>query len=292
MPTATRSVSRHRSYLIALAIAACVAGMGVLLAALDPPIGWFDRSAAPEPLGRWSLVWVLLFVAAIIASTVGFAFSAIAGAMVLHFVPNGIEAVQIMMFATIGLQTYSVLALRRSIEWSRCLPFLGGGIAAMPLGIVLLLALHNRAYVLLMGAALIGYGLYMQFRRPAALVCGEHRIADVAVGALGGITGPLAAFPGACLVVWCGMRGWDKIVQRAVYQPYILVLQIVALSVITLLRPGSIDLGLAAYALPGFAGAVIGMRVFHSLTDLHFYRTVHAALVASGFALVLEQAAA
>ena len=165
MPTATRSVSRHRSYLIALGIAACVAGMGVLLAALDPPIGWFDRSAAPEPLGRWSLVWVLLFVAAIIASTVGFAFSAIAGAMVLHFVPNGIEAVQIMMFASIGLQTYSVLALRRSIEWSRCLPFLGGGIAAMPLGIVLLLALHPRAYVLLMGAALIGYGLYMQFRR-------------------------------------------------------------------------------------------------------------------------------
>ena len=44
-------------------------------------------------------------------------------------------------------------------------------------------------------------------------------LADLAVGALGGITGPLAAFPGAFLTIWCGMRGWDKVAQRSIYQP-------------------------------------------------------------------------
>jgi uncharacterized membrane protein YfcA len=208
--------------------------------------------------------------------------------MILHLVPNGIEAVQIMMIASIGLQTYSVGSLYRAIDWSRCLIFIGGGIATMPLGIALLLELPPGAYQLLMGAGLVGYGLYMQFRRPLALIGSEHRVADVAVGALGGITGPLAAFPGACIVIWCGMRGWDKIVQRAAYQPYILVMQIVALTIIKLLRPSSFDASLLAYVLPGVAGAVVGMRLFRSLTDLHFHHMVHAALIASGIGLLVS----
>jgi uncharacterized membrane protein YfcA len=43
-----------------------------------------------------------------------------------------------------------------------------------------------------------------------------------------------------------------------------------------------------AYALPGLAGAVIGLRFFHGLTDVQFQRLVNLALVASGAALALK----
>lgn len=75
-----------------------------------------------------------------------------------------------------------------------------------------------------MGVGLVCYGLYMLMRRPARLGSGPSPTADALAGALGGLTGPLAAFPGAGVTIWCSMRGWDKVGQRAVYQPYILLM--------------------------------------------------------------------
>jgi uncharacterized membrane protein YfcA len=236
----------------------------------------------------WLIVSAIIFVAAAVSSTVGFAFSAIAGAMILHYVPNGIEAVEIMMMASIGIQAYSVAGLYSSISWRRCAPFMLGGMAALPLGVVLLLRLDPRAYILAMGAALIAYGLYMLLRRPHLTQRGGTA-ADMLIGALGGITGPLAAFPGACVTIWCGARGWNKVEQRAVFQPYILVLQIAGLAALQLATGrSSINPALLSYALPGLAGAVIGLRIFHALTDLQFQRLVNLALIVSGVALVLK----
>jgi uncharacterized membrane protein YfcA len=243
----------------------------------------------PEILPRWMVISAIVFLAAVVSSTVGFAFSAIAGAMILHYVPNGVEAVQIMMIASIGIQAYSVAGLSRSIQWFRCAPFILGGVAALPIGIFLLLNLQPRTYVLAMGTALVAYGLTMLLRRPFLIKSGHRPAADALVGALGGITGPLAAFPGACVTIWCGMRGWDKVAQRAVYQPYILIMQIISLGALCLMQGQSTpDPALLAYALPGLAGAVIGLRVFRAVTDLQFQRMINLALVASGIALVLK----
>src|SRR5262249_19505706 len=49
----------------------------------------------------WIALSIVVFVAASISSTVGFAFSAIAAAMIFHFSSNAVEAVQIMMAASI-----------------------------------------------------------------------------------------------------------------------------------------------------------------------------------------------
>ena len=242
-----------------------------------------------ESVPSWMIVSVIVVAAATVSSTVGFAFSAIAGALILHCVPDAVEAVQIMMSASIGIQAYSVAGLWRSILWSRCVPFILGGLAALPAGTVLLLNLEPRTYAFAIGCALIVYGAYMLLRRPQAIARGERRGVDMLVGALGGITGPLAALPGTWATIWCGMRGWDKVAQRAVYQPYILVMQIVGLGALFLLQPQSTpDPAVLAYALPGLAGAVIGLRFFHRLSDVQFQRLVNLALVASGAALALK----
>ena len=45
---------------------------------------------------------------------------------------------------------------------------------------------------------------------------------------------------------------------------------------------------LIAYALPGVAGAWLGLQVFQKLSDLQFQRLVNLALIVSGIALALK----
>ena len=273
---------------------ASVAALGLVVAAAAIHGGWRMWPGCLPPFGRLELVppWVgisaIIFIAAVVSGIVGFAFAAIAGALILHYVPNGVEAVQIMMIASIGIQAYSVAGLYRSITWHRCVPFIVGGVITLPVGILILLNLHPRTCVAAMGAALVAYGLYMLLRRPVLVSKGGGTI-DVLVGALGGITGPLAAFPGAFVTVWCGMRGWDKVAQRSACQPYILVLQVLGLGALCLVgRQGAFDPVLLAYALPGLAGAVVGLRISHALTDMHFQGMVNLTLVVCGISLVLK----
>jgi len=252
--------------------------------------GWsrhgFAHLAHETP--SWVAVSIVIFIAASISSTVGFAFSAIAAAMIFHFVSDTVEAVQIMMVASIAIQAYSVAGMWRTISLRACAPFLIGGVATMPVGIYLLLCLRPQAYIFAMGLALALYGAYMLLRQPPSIKRGGA-FADVAVGALGGITGPLAAFPGAFVTIWCGMRGWDKVVQRSVYQPYILILQVLTLAGVSVVSERSMMNGeLFAYALPGVAGACIGLQVFQKLSDVQFRRLVNLALIVSGIALALK----
>jgi uncharacterized membrane protein YfcA len=253
-------------------------------------LGWsrYGLADLAHEVPPWVTVSIVIFVAAGLSSTVGFAFSAIAAAMIFHLVSDTVEAVQIMMVASIAIQAYSVAGMWRTISLRACAPFLVGGIATMPAGIYLLLSFRPQAYVFSMGLALALYGAYMLFKQPPSITRGGVAT-DMAVGALGGITGPLAAFPGAFVTIWCGMRGWDKVAQRSVYQPYILVLQVLTLGGLSLVSGRSVlDGHLIAYALPGVAGAYLGLQVFQKLNDVQFRRLVNLALIASGVALALK----
>jgi len=236
----------------------------------------------------WVPVSLAIFIAASVSSTVGFAFSAIAAAMIFHFVSDNVEAVQIMMVASIAIQAYSVAGMWRTISMRACAPFLIGGAATIPAGIYLLLCFRSQTYILAMGMGLALYGAYMLLRQPPSIRRGGA-FTDVAIGALGGITGPLAAFPGAFVTVWCGMRGWDKVVQRSVYQPYILIIQILTLGGLSLSAGRSvINANMIAYALPAVAGAWLGLQVFQKMSDAQFRTLVNVALIVSGIALTLK----
>ena len=124
--------------IVALATFVAVAAVIAAYPALRGEPHWFAAQVPLEILPSWMVISIMIFLAAVVSSTVGFAFSAIAGAMILHYVSNGVEAVQIMMIASIGIQAYSVAGLSHSIRWSRCVPFIAGGVAALPIGIFLL----------------------------------------------------------------------------------------------------------------------------------------------------------
>jgi hypothetical protein len=108
--------------IVGLATLGVAAAVVAVHAGLRGEPHWLTAYDPLEILPRSIVTAVIIFLAAVVSSTVGFAFSAIAGAMILHYVADGVEAVQIMMIASIGIQAYSVVELSHSIRWYRCAP--------------------------------------------------------------------------------------------------------------------------------------------------------------------------
>src|SRR5215831_11475443 len=174
------------------------------------------------------LTLVIVFIAALVSSVVGFAFSALAGAALMHLYDQPAEAVEIMVLCSIAIQLYCVIAVHRSIQWRLLVPFLVGGAAFAPVGVWMLSEVSGEWFALGLGTFLLAYGALM-IRRRAVRIEASSWWLDLLVGGTGGITGGLAAFPSAFVTIWCSMRGWDKSVQRGVTQPFILVMQLVTL---------------------------------------------------------------
>jgi len=244
-----------------------------------------------QGLHEVAYVLIAVFAASTISSIVGFAFSALCGALLLHIVDSPLQAVRVMIVCSIAIQMVSVAALWHAIDWRRLGVFLIGGFLGVPAGVYALLHLSRASYKIVMGGLLVSYGCYLLLRRPVhALRLGS--LSDACAGFLGGITGGLAGFPGAFVTIWCGLKGWDKARQRGVYQPFILIMQPVTLLAIGLMRPSSssqaqLDWTTLAFVPAALLGAWFGLRIFKRLSDRQFQLVVNALLIVSGIALMV-----
>ena len=169
--------------------------------------------------------------------------------------------------------------------------YLAGGVLGVPAGVYLLLNLHTGAYREVIGGLLIAYGGYLLLRqRTWSLRAGP--LSDACTGFLGGLTGGLAAFPGAFVTIWCGLKGWDKARQRGVYQPFILGMQPVTLIVIYLMRPSSstaaqMDWKVLVFVPAALLGTWFGLNIFKRLSDRQFELAVCALLIFFGIGLIV-----
>jgi uncharacterized membrane protein YfcA len=260
-----------------------IVGLGILIAE-----GIVLSAQGP---GGVAFSLIAVFVASTISSIAGFAFSALCGALLFHLMDSPVYAVQVMITCSIAIQLLSVATLWRSIDWSSLPVFLVGGVIGVPAGVYLLLHLETSAYRDVIGVLLIAYGGYLPLRNPASKLR-TGPLSDACAGFLGGLTGGLAGFPGASVTIWCGLKGWDKVRQRGVYQPFILGMQPVALIVIALMRPASasatqLDWKTLAFIPAALLGAWFGLRIFQRLSDRQFELTVNALLIVSGIGLIL-----
>jgi len=241
--------------------------------------------------GRIAAALLAVLLASTASSIVGFAFSALCGALLFHLIDNPVYAVQVMLVCSIAIQLFSVATIWHSIEWSSLPVFLIGGVLGVPAGVYLLLHLPCDAYRDVIGGLLIAYGAYLLLRWPTrSLRMGP--LADACAGFLGGLSGGLAAFPGAFVTIWCGLKGWDKARQRGVYQPFILGMQPVTLLVIYLMRPSSstatqLDWKTLTFIPAAVLGAWLGLCIFKRLSDRQFELAINLLLIASGVGLFL-----
>jgi hypothetical protein len=231
-----------------------------------------------------------VFAGAVVSGFTGFAFSAVAGAVLLHMLPPA-EAVPLMMVCSVVVQSISLVSLRRHVQWRGSLALIAGGLLGLPPALHILL----RADPVLLrggfGMFIAAYAGYMLFRPKlggqAARAPGV--VEQAAVGFAGGLVGGVTAMPGAAPTIWCDLRGIGKDRQRGVVQPYITAMQVAALAFL-LAQRGLPDALLDDFLLsvpPLAAGTLLGLALFGKVSDALFRRVLLSVLLLSGLTYVI-----
>jgi uncharacterized protein len=229
-----------------------------------------------------------VFLGGFVSGVSGFAFSALAGAIILHFYPPTF-AIPLMMACALIAQLYSLFKLRRSLEWLKSVPLIVGGMVGMPLGLYVLRSVDAHSFRIGFGVFLSAYATYMLLWHTTVTArdIGGGGI-NTAIGFASGVLGGLTAFPGALPTIWCDLRGLPKDVKRGITQPFIATMQFFGFVLATLHGDVSADLAWKiAWSIPALAvGTVFGLGMFGRLNDLMFRRIVLLALLISGLALI------
>ena len=184
------------------------------------------------------LLAAIYVVAAFFSGLSGFGFSAI-GALSLVMLPPQL-GVPVLMVLSVASQALSYGSLARELRqhagaWYRhdgVMPYLAGGVFGLPFGLAILSCLDARPLMAGLGILLVGYAAWSLSApaRAAIAVPTSSLRSAMLVGAVGGVMGGFAAFPGSALVIWNGIVGRTKEQSRALTQPYILCMQLVALA--------------------------------------------------------------
>src|SRR5256886_13780645 len=228
------------------------------------------------------------FAGALVAGLSGFAFGLVAASIWLYILTPMQTATLIIAFGLI-VQGYSVWKLRRGLDWKRLWPFVAGAALGTPVGVSILTwanPAHVRAGV---GALLVLYSLYALLRPTIAPVKAAGAAVDAGIGFLNGVLGGITGLAGILVTIWCGLRGWPKDVQRAVFQP--VAVAIFAMSALWIGAGGAIApevIKLFLIGLPAlFAGTWLGLKLFGRLDEATFRKIVLVLLLTSGALLVV-----
>ena len=104
-----------------------------------------------------------VFAGAVMSGLVGFAFSAVAGAILLHVLPPT-EAVPLMMACSLVPQIASLVALRRTMKWRGSLMLIAGGALGIVPALYLLHHVDAATFRVGFGIFLAAYAAYMLLR--------------------------------------------------------------------------------------------------------------------------------
>ena len=165
-------------------------------------------------------------------------------------------------------------------------------------GVWLLLHLDPLALSVLVGFILLGYASWSHFMPIVIKMSNTGPAPSIAVGFVGGVIGGFTAFPGCAVVIWAVLTGMPKREQRGILQPYILCMQLLALSILALtpfrLSPTGASMVppfwmLFLIMLPFVLGCTaLGVRTFRKLSDFNFKQVTLGLLGLSGVALMMK----
>jgi uncharacterized membrane protein YfcA len=229
-----------------------------------------------------------VFLGAFVSGFAGFAFSAVAGGILLHTLLP-MEAVPLMMACSVGVQATNLWALRRDIEWKQSLVLVLGGMLGVPIAVWLLQTTDAPTFREVFGLAIALYAGYMLFRPSITHLQLMNRGRNALIGFGGGLIGGLTAMPGALPTIWCDMHGVPKNKQRGLVQPFIAAMQVFALAL--MLIHHDLSAGVLAnllLSIPALiAGSVLGILAFRNVSEQIFRRIILIVLLVSGLLLVV-----
>jgi uncharacterized protein len=108
------------------------------------------------------------------------------------------------------------------------------------------------------------------------------------IGFFNGVLGGLTGLAGILVTIWCGLRGWPKEAQRAIFQP--VAVAIFLMSALWLGAKGTVTADTIKFFVIGlpflFFGTWLGLRLFGRIDEAMFRKIVLALLFVSGAALM------
>jgi uncharacterized protein len=238
-------------------------------------------------LASYFLLSTAVFAGAFVSGLAGFAFSAVAGAILLH-VLQPLEAVPLMMACSVGVQAANLLALRATVQWKESLVLIVGGSLAMPIAVFLLQ--NTRTFRVGFGVLLAIYAGYTLFRPTLTYFRRmESQGRNALIGFGGGLIGGLTAMPGALPTIWCDMHGMPKTQQRGLVQPFIAAMQIFGLGLMISRNDLSskVLIDFVVSLPPLAAGTTLGILMFRRINEVTFRRVILIMLFFSGLSLVI-----
>ena len=238
---------------------------------------------------------ILLLAGAVLAGFVqglsGFGFSMVAMSIWVWGLEPQLAAVM-AVFGSLAGQLVGLYSVRRGLSLGALAPFLAGGLAGIPIGVVLLPQLDANLFKLALGLLLVVACPAMMFasRLPRLSISSRlgARLGDGLAGLGGGFMGGLGGFTGVIPTLWCTLRGLPKDEQRSVIQNFNLATLSVTMA--AYLATGAVTqpmwplLPLVAVAL--VVPSLLGARLYHLLGEHDYRRVVLGLLTAMGAALL------
>lgn len=227
------------------------------------------------------------FAAGFTTGLAGFGTALIASGIWMHGLPPVLIPPLITIAAVIA-HLVTLATTRPRFAWTTAKPFLLGGLIGIPFGVAALRIAQPDTIRTAVGVFLLVFAASQLFKANRSLIgnWGGQR-ADAAVGVGGGVLGGFAGLSGPLPIVWLQLRGGAAADQRAIFQPFNLIVLAVAGAGMAL--AGLIDgtvLVYAAIATPlTILGSWVGARVSLKVSEQVFRRVVLVLLLLSGLAL-------
>ena len=196
----------------------------------------------------------------------------------------------LIVIASVAGQLFALRAVLPSLDWRRAGPMIAGGLLGVGPGVLALPWVEPHSFRLGVGLLLCVFCPAMLMASALPRVRWGGRAADAAAGFVGGAMGGIAGLSGPAPILWCTLRGWDRDVQRATFQSFLIAVQaaaVVAYAVSGLLT--SEVAHLSAWVLPCvLVPSWVGTRLYLRLNGAAFRRVVLLVLAVTGAALVVQ----
>lgn len=202
--------------------------------------------------------------------------------------PQQAVAIVLIMSILSGLQGIYIVRASIAANPGRLLQFLLPALVGVPVGITLLEHIDAAALKVTIGIFMLIYGGFFIARQSLPLVEGTRFYTQVLIGFLGGVLGGAASLSGALPTMWCTLRPWTKGEQRAILQPFNVI--VLTASAVILFTRGAYVRETQIWiilALPTtMLAAQLGIMMFRRLTDVQYKRLLIALMLVSGFVLL------
>ncbi|MHB1359404.1 MAG: sulfite exporter TauE/SafE family protein [Rhodocyclaceae bacterium] len=228
------------------------------------------------------------FAAAFVIGFAGFAFGLVAAAIWLHAL-TPVQVVALIVAYALLVQGYAVWKLKQALNIGRLIPFIVGSAVGIPVGVIVLKWASPSDLRIAVGLLLLLFSLYNFIRPKLPQVKQAGSLLDAIVGVFNGLLAGSTGLGGILPTIWCGVRGWSKDEQRAVFQPTTVATFL--MTIVWLGSAGTItaDIGrLFAIGLPALiAGTWLGWKLYGRIEEATSRKVVLFVLFASGVTLLL-----